>query len=169
MARAKRKKTRRRQPARRAKRRAVATAPATAPRPAAAEATLLELARALSALPEAAGAPREAVTRALVALEAAFHPEAALPRALAQARIGALGNKTRALAVSWAREQLRLGLADILERAAARGELRVALDPEPLAWFVLAACEALGDEPPQAAPDRIRLLEEWLTGRRDGA
>jgi hypothetical protein len=89
-----------------------------------------------------------------------------LPPALAAARIGARRDKTRALALAWAREQLRLGLGEILARAAAAGDLRVALAAEPLAWCVLAACESLADEPPQAAPDRIRFLAEWLTGAR---
>ena len=108
--------------------------------------------------------PRAAVTGALDALASAFAPGAPLPRALAQARNAALGDATRALAIAWSREQLRLSLGEILARAAAAGELRVGLPAEPLAWLVLAACEALADEPGEAAPDRVKLLAEWLTG-----
>ena len=100
------------------------------------------------------------------ALAAVFQRGAPLPLALAAARIGARRDKTRALALAWAREQLRLGLGEILARAAAAGDLRASLAAEPLAWLVLAACESLADEPPQAAPDRIRLLGKWLTGAR---
>ena len=157
-----------RRPARRkasqAKKRA--RAPQKRTRPATAEDRLLDLARTLTAMASADAAPRVAVTSALDALAKAFHADAALPHALAQARIATRRDKPRALALAWAREQLRQGLGEILGRAAAAGELRVALPPESLAWFALAACEALADEPPQAAPDRIRLLTEWLTGPR---
>ena len=138
-------------------------------RPTAAETGLLALARTLSVAAGLEQSPREAMTSALATLATAFEAGASLPRALAQARIGALGDKTRALALAWAREQLRLALGDVLERAATAGALPVGLAPEPLAWVVLAACEALADEPPQAAPDRIRALEDWLTSaRREG-
>ena len=46
----------------------------------------------------------------------------------------------------------------------AAGDLRVTLPTDSLAWLVLAGCEALADEPRGAAPDRLRLLAEWLTG-----
>ena len=152
-----RRSVRRRPPARRAP-------PTTRPTPA--ETALLELARTLTASTRTERSPREAVTRALATLAAQFQSGASLPRALAQARIGALGDKTRALALAWAREQLRLVLGEVLERAAIAGALHVGLAPEPLAWVVLAACEALADEPPAAVADRIRALEDWLTGAR---
>ena len=140
---------------------------AAPPRPSAAETALLALARTLTGSTTSDTAPRDAVRSVLDTLATAFHAGAPLPRALAQARIAALGDKTRALALAWAREQLRLALGEVLGRAAAAGELRAGLGVEPVAWLVLAACEALGDEPPQAAPDRIRVLENWLTGARD--
>jgi hypothetical protein len=128
---------------------------------------MLELARALTGL--AVEPPAATLATALDALATAFHPGAPLPRALAHARIAALRDKTSALALAWAREQLRLGLAEVLGRAAAAGTLRPPLAPASLAWFTLAACEALADEPPLAAPDRVRLLTEWLTGARPDA
>jgi len=140
---------------------------AAPPRPSAAETALLALARTLTGSTTSDTAPRDAVRSVLDTLATAFQAGAPLPRALAQARIAALGDKTRALALAWAREQLRLALGEVLGRAAAAGELRAGLGVEPVAWFVLAACEALADEPPQAAPDRIRVLESWLTGPRD--
>jgi hypothetical protein len=83
---------------------------------------------------------------------------------LAQARNAALADEAYALALGWSREQLRQSLGEILTRAADAGHLRTTLPSESLAWLVLAACEALADEPLQAAPDRLRLLAEWLTG-----
>jgi len=106
------------------------------------------------------------VIAALATIATAFQAGAALPRALAQARMEALADKTRALALAWAREQLRLVLGDVLDRATTAGAPRVGLPTDTLAWVLLAACEALADEPLQAAPDRLRALEEWLTGAR---
>jgi len=106
------------------------------------------------------------VIAALATIATAFQSGAALPRALAQARMEALADKTRALALAWAREQLRLVLGDVLDRATTAGAPRVGLPTDTLAWVLLAACEALADEPLQAAPDRLRALEEWLTGAR---
>ena len=153
----------------RRRRRPLISAPAPPTRPAAAERALLALARDLAALGRAETSPRATITAALDALAAAFQWDAPLPHALAAARIAARRDKTRALALAWAREQLRLALGEILVRAGASGELAPTLPAEPLAWFVLAACESLADEPPQAAPDRLRLLAEWLTGARGDA
>jgi hypothetical protein len=127
---------------------------------------VLALARALTAVTAPESSPGVAVSTALDMLAVAFQAGAALPRALAHARNAALRDEARALALAWAREQLRLSLGEILARAAAAGEVKVALPAESLAWLVLAACEALADEPPQAAPDRLRLLAGWLTGTR---
>jgi hypothetical protein len=157
--------TRSKRPRRAAKRpaRRPAPPPAKPARPSPAETELLALARTLTTFTGAERSPRAALTRALDVLALAFQAGAPLPRALAHARTAALRDETRALAIAWAREQLRLSLGEVLARAAAAGELRVALPVAPLAWLVLAACEALADEPLQAAPDRLRLLAEWLT------
>ena len=138
--------------------------PPNSPPPSQAETALLALARALTAVTASEHSPRAAVATALDALGSAFEAGAPLPRALTQARNAALRDKTRALAITWAREQLRLSLGEILAPAAAAGSLRVALPSESLAWLLLAACEALADEPRGAAPDRLKMLAEWLTG-----
>jgi hypothetical protein len=168
MKRAKRsRRTTARRPARRAPTTPAKATKATKPtRPSPAETALLALARALSELTEPEAAPGTAVTAALDELALAFRAGAPLPRALAQARNAALTDEARALAVAWAREQLRLSLGEILGRAIATGDVKVVLPAESLAWLVLAACEALADEPPHAAPDRVRLLAEWLQGAR---
>lgn len=108
--------------------------------------------------------PRAAVTTALDTLAAAFEADASLPRALAHARNAALADHAQALALAWAREQLRLSLGEILSRAAEAGDVRVTFPADSLGWLVLAACEALAHEPRGAAPDRLRVLADWLTG-----
>ena len=148
--------------ARRPAKRRPAAAPPKSPSPSPAETALLTLARTLTAVTTSEPSPRAAVATALDVLASVFEAGAPLPRALAQARSAALRDETRALALAWAREQLRLSLGEILARAA--GDLHVTLPAESLAWLVLAACEALADEPREAAPDRLRLLAEWLTG-----
>lgn len=161
MARSKRPRARPRRPARRP------AAPPKPARPSPAETALLALARALSAESTAAPSPRAAVTRALDVLGAAFEAGAPLPRLLAQGRAATRRDAARALATAWAREQLRLSLGEVLTRGHTAGVVRPELDADALAWLVLAACEALADEPSQAVPDRIRLLAEWLIGAED--
>jgi hypothetical protein len=68
----------------------------------------------------------------------------------------------RALALGWAREQARLALRDVLDRAAKAGAVRTDLDRDTLAWLLLAAGEALRHEPPDAVPDRLRALLELV-------
>src|SRR5262249_23210603 len=85
---------------------------ADGPRPSPAESALLALARALTGVMSSESTPRQALTVALDTLAAAFETDAPLPRALAHARSAALADKTRALALAWSREQLRLSLAE---------------------------------------------------------
>lgn len=113
-----------------------------------AERRLLELARALPA--DGADAVR--------AVAHAYRAEEPLPRALVDAWIAARRDKTRALALAWAREQVRLALEDALRGPATFAE------PATLAWLVLAGCEALAHEPPSAAADRLAALLELVAG-----
>ena len=110
------------------------------------------------------GLGADALPRALCALAAAYGPDAQLPKAVQHAWLASRADKTAALALAWAREQLRLGLQEVIEATppSARGALP--LPAETLAWLLLAACESLAHEPPSAAVDRLRLLLE-LTGR----
>lgn len=158
------KRTRRQKKRRLTRRSTIVETKPTNPSPA--ETALLALARTLTAETGGDLAPRAAVMKLLDVLAHAFQAGARLPRALARART-ARTDEARALAMAWAREQLRLSVGEILARAADAGELSVALPAESVAWLVLAACEALADEPPQAAPDRLRLLADWLTGERE--
>jgi hypothetical protein len=145
-------------------RRPPTAAPLKPPRPAPSETALLALARTVATETSAASSPRAAVTRAVEVLAAAFETGAPLPRLLAQGRAAGRRDDARTLATAWAREQLRLSLTEVLARGRAAGVTGAEPRADALAWLVLAACEALGDEPPQAVPDRIRLLAEWLTG-----
>lgn len=113
-----------------------------------AERRLLDLARALPA--DGAGAVR--------AVADAYRPEGPLPRALTDAWTTARRDKTRALALAWAREQVRLSLEQALRGVATFTE------PATLAWLMLAGCEALAHEPPAGAPDRLTALLELVRG-----
>jgi hypothetical protein len=74
---------------------------------------------------------------------------------VAQAWLQSRGDKTAALALAYARENLRLALEEVLARAP-RGALPGS--PDTRSWLVLAACEAMALEPREAAADRLRAL-----------
>ena len=130
------------------------------PRPAPAELLLLELAKDLVELTRDAE-PARALSLPLQKLAAAYGPSESLPHEVFRAWVRSRNDKTAALALSWAREQVRLGLQEVVERA--RGaRSRVELDSETFAWLLLAACEAIAQEPPSAVPDRVRALTQLI-------
>ena len=90
---------------------------------------------------------------------AAFAPSADLPREIFGAWIKSRREKTASLALSWAREQLRLSLEETIARSP-RVRPAAGLAPDTLAWLLLAACEAIAHEPPSAIADRIRIVLE---------
>jgi hypothetical protein len=120
-----------------------------------AETRLLELAAQIAALP-----PVDTIAAALRALAGAYAPGSPLPRAMAQASLRSHGDKMASLALAWARERVRLALEEML-RTRPRGALPGGA--ETRSWLVLAACEAMALEPPEAVADRLRALLE-LTG-----
>jgi len=122
-----------------------------------AETRLLALARELSAPPVNADP-----AAALRLLAGAHAPDAPLPRAVARAWIRGRDDKTAALALAWAREQVRLALEEILARTPPRGARAGSADTR--AWLLLAAAEAIAQEPPAAAADRLRMLLEMTGG-----
>ena len=65
-------------------------------------------------------------------------------------------------ALAWARENVRLALEEALMQAPDAGTLPGPADAR--AWLLLAACEAIAQEPPAAGVDRLRALLE-LTGQ----
>ena len=121
----------------------------TLPRPARAETLLLTLAKDL------AGAPLDGAVRQLAE---AFTHSAELPREVFVAWIKSRREKTTSLALSWAREQVRLSLEETLARSSKRS--RPELAPDTLAGLLLAACEAMAHEPPSAVADRVRTVLE---------
>ena len=125
-----------------------------------AERRLLALARKIGAVVPDTEGPA-GLSAALRTLTAEYSAEAALPRAMCGAWLGSRKAKTAALALAWAREQVRLALRDVLDRARAREV--PAVDADTLAWLLLAACEALAYEPASAVADRVRVLFE-ITG-----
>ena len=130
------------------------------PRPACAEMLLLGLAKELAALARDAE-PARALSQPLQRLADAYGPAESLPHEVYRAWVRSRGDKTAALALSWAREQVRLGLQDVVERAKG-SKSRVELDSETFAWLLLAGCEAISQEPPSAVPDRVRALTQLI-------
>ena len=121
----------------------------TLPRPARAETLLLTLAKDLT------GAPLDGALRQLAD---AFTHSAELPREVYVAWIKSRREKTASLALSWAREQVRLSLEETIARSSKRPGPELA--PDTLAWLLLAACEAMAHEPPSAVADRVRTVLE---------
>jgi hypothetical protein len=129
------------------------------PPPTRAETLLLTLAKDL------AGAPLD---RALRTIADAFAPGAELPREVFNAWIKTRREKTASLALSWAREQLRLSLEETI-RHSPRARTTLGLATDTLAWLLLAACEAIAHEPPSAVPDRVRAVLELSGHAAPGA
>jgi hypothetical protein len=125
--------------------------------PSPAELMLLGLARDIDPPPASGGGSRPALAAVVEHVASAFDPGAPLPRALYQAWVDSRTDKTRALALAWAREQLRLGLEDVLN-AAGRPDAPRAIPGPTLAWLLLAAFESLAHEPAAAVSDRVRAL-----------
>jgi len=120
------------------------------PRPTRAETLLLTLAK------DVAGTPLDGALRRLAD---AFTPGADLPREVYGAWIKSRREKTTSLALSWAREQVRLSLEETIARSP-RTRPALGLAPDTLAWLLLAACEAIAHEPPSAVTDRVRTVLE---------
>ena len=129
------------------------------PPPTRAETLLLTLAKDLASAP---------LDRALRTIADAFAPGAELPREVFNAWIKTRREKTASLALSWAREQLRLSLEETI-RHSPRARTTLGLAPDTLAWLLLAACEAIAHEPPSAVPDRVRAVLELSSHAAPGA
>jgi hypothetical protein len=99
---------------------------------------------------------------ALLRLEAAFGSDSHLPRRFYRSWLRTREDKTATLALAWAREQVRRGLGEILERERAQRRVRGDISSETVSWLILAACEAMAHEPLGASRDRIAMLLEFL-------
>jgi hypothetical protein len=116
------------------------------------EARLLALARELASLETAGLAPGDRLRDAI--LRVTGDRVSAQPRTRAE--------KLRALALGWAREQVRLALQDIIGAAAAAGVARSDVEPDTLAWLLLAGADALMHESGDAAGDRLLALDQFI-------
>jgi hypothetical protein len=121
-----------------------------------AEEKLLALAREVAAIGAHAATPQDALRAAIDHLVAAWRPDAPLPAALFAAWSATRDDERGALSLAFAREQIALGVHEIIETAAKAGALRDDLPAEALAWLITAACESIahgGD-----AAERTRWL-----------
>lgn len=121
------------------------------PEPGSEEARLLRVARELTGHAAASRSPADVVATAVAQLTP--------PAPVAGPR-----ERARALALAWAREQARLALAEALGRAARAGTARADVPIDTLAWLVLAGCEAVVRESPDAAADRAHALTVFVAG-----
>jgi hypothetical protein len=127
-----------------------------------AENDLLDLARSLADAARAPASNGKAMEVALLRLEAAFAGGGDLPRRYFRSWLRMWNDKTATLALAWAREQVRRGVGEVLERERLQGRVRSDVSPETLSWLVLAASEAMAHEPLGASRDRIAMLLEFL-------
>jgi hypothetical protein len=130
------------------------------PPPDPAELRLLELAQELAHLARNAE-NSQALAAPVLKLAAAYGPSAPLPQEVFRAWVRSRTDKTAALALAWAREQVRLGLQEVVERTKG-ARSRVDVDAETLAWILLAGCEAIAQEPPSAGADRVRTMLQLI-------
>ena len=117
--------------------------PCAPPARADAEARLLTLAREVAAIPARTSTPREAVSATIDHLVAAWQPGAPLPAAVFAAWNATRGDDPGALALAFAREQVAIGVREVVEAATKAGELRDDLPAEAVAWLLTAACESM--------------------------
>jgi hypothetical protein len=124
---------------------------------------LLALARDVGARSAQLVQPRD-VAAVVETVAGAYGPDAPLAMALREDWLRGRGDKAAQLALGWAREQVRLALLDVLQRARPARLVRTEGEVETLAWLWLVACEALAHEPASAVPDRVHALTAFLTG-----
>jgi hypothetical protein len=141
---------------RRRRRRPASPAPTVAAATIGAEQHLLALARELTAIPSRTADPGAALAAAIEHLAGAWVADGPLAAVAFDAWRTARADKTRALALAFAREQIILGLQEILEATTKGGTLSPELGPDALAWVVNAGCESLAHGGDSA--ERIRVL-----------
>src|SRR2546427_6810679 len=131
------------------------------PSPTPAELGLLALAQKIAELARDGGGS-QALSAALQTLAAAYGPTAPLPRDVFRAWVPSRTDKNATLALAWAREQVRLGLQEVVERTMKGARGRVDVDAGTFAWLLLAACEAIAQEPPSAVGGPVAGLPHVL-------
>ena len=103
------------------------------------------------------------MTTVLEAIATAYAPASPLAHALRDEATAKRQDKAARLALAWAREQVRLAVVELLQRARAARRLRPDGDLDTLAWLCLAAGEALAHEPAEVTGDRLNALTTFLT------
>lgn len=93
-----------------------------------------------------------------LALVARACADATLTIARLAAWLEAQRDESRALALGWAREQLRLALEDLVTRETGAGRVRTDVSAATLSRLLLASCEAMVHEPPGELSERIEAL-----------
>jgi hypothetical protein len=106
-----------------------------------AEATVLALARCVTAIAAEPEPPGTSFAETLAAVFEAWGPSGPAGLALERARRTAL-DRSRQLMLGWAREQLRLALVEVLERETKAGRIRADLPADALSALVLAAADS---------------------------
>jgi hypothetical protein len=142
------------QPARRRRR--------AAPSPA--ERRLLELAAEVAAIAAADEPPRVRRDQALGRLVEVFGRDGETASLILAAWHRGRADHDLALALAWAREQIRVSLQEILQAGARAGVMRRDRDPATLAAVLLAGCESLlraaPDEGAVPTNDLLRVLAQ---------
>ena len=136
------------------------TAPTPKPTPQSTEAEreILGLAARLSTIAIEAEPPTTTWREVLEILLGACSADGRLAPLLLDAWGRTRGDKRAALALGWAREQLRLAVEEVMAREAKASRLRAGIPLDALAWLVLTAAEAAVHEPPTNAADRLEAL-----------
>ena len=99
-----------------------------------------------------------AATSLRAALDTLLGAHAAHPAMLLDAWQRAHRDKRTALALGWAREQLRIAVADLLERETKAGRLPAEAPRDALAWLIVVASEAAASESAASVTDRVDAL-----------
>jgi hypothetical protein len=129
-----------------------------APKPSDAERHLLALAARLSTVGAEGDPPVTPLGVTVKDLLGAHAADGALAEALIDARRVARADKRAALALAWAREQVRLAVEEVLAREAKAERLHPALPLDAVAWVLLVAAESLVHDPSGGALDRLDTL-----------
>jgi len=122
------------------------------------ERVILGLAAQLSTFAVEPEPPRTTWREVLETLLGACAADGRVAPLLLDAWARARTDKRAALALGWAREQLRLAVEEVMVRETKASRLRAGIPLDALAWLVLTAAEAAVHEPPTNAADRLEAL-----------
>jgi hypothetical protein len=122
------------------------------------EREVLALAQRIAAIAAEPEPPATSWRAALELIVTAHAADGRLAPALIETWQRVRTDKRATLALGWAREQLRLAVADVLAREAKARRLRGDVPLDALAWVVVAASESAVHEAPASLGDRVDAL-----------